>query len=171
MAIHLKKLQLLGSSTSRLFESTCPRGLCFPSLLESSTVRSFSVCSLDQTDSDGSVSCLGFGFYVDDHGNMIKKPQEIVWRLEQIHALIGEVIGKSCMLCGQVGIAGSATIGDFVTLGGRAAVRDHITIVSKVRLAANSCVIKDIKVPGDYGGFPAVPIGQWRRQITARFRS
>ncbi|XP_031376919.1 probable UDP-3-O-acylglucosamine N-acyltransferase 2, mitochondrial isoform X2 [Punica granatum] len=295
MAIHLKKLQLLGSSTSRLFESTCPRGLCFPSLLESSTVRSFSVCSLDQTDSDGSVSCLGgdaetnyqefwkwhngggsvhplaqidskalieigavvhsnavvgenvhvgsgavvgpsvtighstkigynvslsncrigesciihngacigqdgFGFYVDDHGNMIKKPQMLnatIGNRVEIGAntcidrgswrdtVIGDstkidnlvqighnvVIGKSCMLCGQVGIAGSATIGDFVTLGGRAAVRDHITIVSKVRLAANSCVIKDIKVPGDYGGFPAVPIGQWRRQITARFRS
>lgn len=91
-------------------------------------------------------------------------------------------IGKSCMLCGQVGIAGSATyvtssslftfffllllvlsfwstlglrciwhnsikwqcatyvphdffsfrIGDYVTLGGRVAVRDHVSIASKV---------------------------------------
>ncbi|KAH7545809.1 hypothetical protein FEM48_Zijuj01G0133200 [Ziziphus jujuba var. spinosa] len=53
------------------------------------------------------------------------------------------VIGKSCMLCGQVGIAGSVTS----------------------RLAANSCVTKDIKEPGNYGGFPAVPIHEWRRQI------
>lgn len=28
----------------------------------------------------------------------------------------------------------------------------------QVRLAANSCVTKDIKEPGDYGGFPAVRI-------------
>ncbi|KAL2931603.1 putative UDP-3-O-acylglucosamine N-acyltransferase 2 mitochondrial [Bienertia sinuspersici] len=77
-------------------------------------------------------------------------------------------IGKSCIVCGQVGIAGSATIGDYVTLGGRVAVRDHVSIVSKVRLAANSCVTKDIKEAGDYGGFPAVPAQQWRRQMAAQ---
>lgn len=82
-------------------------------------------------------------------------------------------------------------LGDYVTLGGRVAVRDHVTIASKVwvqkliirmctddsvflywcyslivinsgwfqvRLAANSCVTKDIKEPGDYGGFPAVSV-------------
>lgn len=27
-----------------------------------------------------------------------------------------------------------------------------------MRLAANSCVVRDIKEPGDYGGFPAVSI-------------
>nr|GEW46768.1 probable UDP-3-O-acylglucosamine N-acyltransferase 2, mitochondrial [Tanacetum cinerariifolium] len=74
------------------------------------------------------------------------------------------VIGKCCILCGQVGIAGSVTMGDYVTLGGRVGVRDHVTIVSKVRLAAASCVTKDITKPGDYGGFPAVPIREWRRQ-------
>lgn len=81
------------------------------------------------------------------------------------------IIGKSCMLCGQVGIAGSATIGDYVTLGGRVGVRDHVSIVSKVRLAANSCVTKDIQEPGDYGGFPAVPIHKWRRQVAAQSRT
>jgi UDP-3-O-[3-hydroxymyristoyl] glucosamine N-acyltransferase LpxD len=66
------------------------------------------------------------------------------------------IIGKCCLLCGQVGIAGSVTIGDYVALGGRAAVRDHVSIVSKVRLAANSCVTRNITEPGDFGGFPAV---------------
>ncbi|KAF3783642.1 putative UDP-3-O-acylglucosamine N-acyltransferase 2 [Nymphaea thermarum] len=75
------------------------------------------------------------------------------------------VIGRCCMLCGQVGIAGSVTLEDYVTLGGRVAVRDHVSIVSKVRLAANSCVTKSINEPGDYGGFPAVPIREWRKQI------
>lgn len=28
----------------------------------------------------------------------------------------------------------------------------------QVRLAANSCVTKDINQPGDYGGFPAVRV-------------
>ncbi|BAF20755.1 Os07g0134400, partial [Oryza sativa Japonica Group] len=79
------------------------------------------------------------------------------------------VIGKCCMICGQAGIAGSATLGDYVTLGGRVAIRDHVSIASKVRLAANSSVTKDIQKPGDYGGFPAVPINEWRRQ-TANLR-
>ncbi|KAJ7946235.1 UDP-3-O-acylglucosamine N-acyltransferase [Quillaja saponaria] len=136
----------------------------------------------------------GFGFYLDDHGNVLKKPQMLntkignhveigantcidrgSWRDTVIrdHSKIDNlvqighnvVIGKNCMLCGQVGIAGSATIGDYVTMGGRVAVRDHVSIVSKVRLAATSCVTKDIKEPGDYGGFPAVPIHKWRRQV------
>lgn len=81
------------------------------------------------------------------------------------------VIGKNCMLCGQVGIAGSVTVGDYVTFGGRVAVRDHVSIISKVRLAANSCVTKDINEPGDYGGFPAVPINDWRRQVATHRRS
>ncbi|KAI9199063.1 hypothetical protein LWI28_026705 [Acer negundo] len=61
-------------------------------------------------------------------------------------------------------------IGDYETLGGRVAVRDHVSIASKVRLAANCCVTKDITEPGDYGGFPAVPIREWRRQVANQFR-
>uniref|UniRef100_A0A2N9IRN0 UDP-3-O-[3-hydroxymyristoyl] glucosamine N-acyltransferase non-repeat region domain-containing protein n=1 Tax=Fagus sylvatica TaxID=28930 RepID=A0A2N9IRN0_FAGSY len=142
----------------------------------------------------------GFGFFVDEKGNVLKKPQMLNARIGnhvEIGAntcidrgswrdtLIGDhskidnlvqighnvVIGRSCMLCGQVGIAGSVTIGDYVTLGGRVAVRDHVSIVSKVRLAAISCVTKDIKEPGDYGGFPAVPIREWRRQVATQFQT
>lgn len=136
----------------------------------------------------------GFGFFVDEHGNMMKKAQMLSARIGN-HVEIGAntcidrgswrdtvigdhskidnlvqighnvVIGKNCILCGQVGIAGSVTMGDYVTLAGRVAVRDHVSIVSKVRLAANSVVTKDIKEPGDYGGFPAVPIHEWRKQV------
>lgn len=142
----------------------------------------------------------GFGFFVDEDGNMVKKPQMLNVRIGN-HVDIGAntcidrgswrdtvigdhtkidnlvqighnvVIGKSCMLCGQVGIAGSVIIGDYVVLGGRVAVRDHVSIISKVRLAANSSVTKDIREPGDYGGFPAVPIHVWRRQIAIQCRS
>ncbi|XP_022777392.1 probable UDP-3-O-acylglucosamine N-acyltransferase 2, mitochondrial isoform X2 [Durio zibethinus] len=141
----------------------------------------------------------GFGFCVDEDGNLVKKPQMLnvrignhvdigantcidrgSWRETVIgdHSKIDNlvqighnvVIGKSCMLCGQVGIAGSVMIGDYAVLGGRVAVRDHVSIASKVRLAANSCVTKDIREPGDYGGFPAVPIHVWRRQIAIQCR-
>ncbi|CAH9059495.1 unnamed protein product [Cuscuta europaea] len=142
----------------------------------------------------------GFGFFVDEQGNMVKKPQNLRVRIGN-HVEIGAnscidkgswrdtvigdhskidnlvqighnvVVGNNCILCGQVGIAGSATIGDYVTMGGRAAVRDHVCVASKVRLAANSCVTKNINEPGDYGGFPAIPVHQWRRQVAAHRRS
>ncbi|CAN1222252.1 Probable UDP-3-O-acylglucosamine N-acyltransferase 2, mitochondrial, partial [Linum grandiflorum] len=141
----------------------------------------------------------GFGFYVDDEGNMVKKPQPLnarigndveiganscidrgSWRDTVIgdHSKIDNlvqvahnvVIGRSCIICGQVGIAGSATIGNYVTLGGRVAIRDHVSIASKVRLAANSLVTKDIKEPGDYAGFPAIPVQEWRRQVANQRR-
>ncbi|KAJ8531582.1 hypothetical protein K7X08_027016 [Anisodus acutangulus] len=142
----------------------------------------------------------GFGFFVDEQGNMVKKPQILKARIEnhvEIGAntcidrgswrdtVVGEhtkidnlvqiahnvVIGRSCLICGQVGVAGSVTISDYVTLGGRVGIRDHVNIASKVRLAANSCVTKDISEPGDYGGFPAIPIRDWRRQIAIHRRT
>ncbi|KAI3948756.1 hypothetical protein MKX01_022170 [Papaver californicum] len=157
-------------------------------------------CSIGDSCIIHNGACIGqdgFGFFVDDQGNMLKKPQVLharignhveigantcidrgSWRDTSIgdHTKIDNlvqighnvVIGKSCMLCGQAGIAGSVTMGDYVTLGGKVAIRDHVSISSKVRLAANSCVTKDIREPGDYGGFPAVPVREWRRQVASQ---
>eukprot|EP00897_Mesotaenium_endlicherianum_P010463 jgi/Mesen1/9445/ME000626S08696 len=130
----------------------------------------------------------GFGFYVDEKGCMVKKPQTLgvvvhshveiggntcidrgSWR----DTVIGEhckidnlvqighnvVMGKCCILCGQVGVGGSATdwammprvwrggidalqrcmggwggrLGDYVVLAGQSGVADHVTIISKVK--------------------------------------
>ncbi|KAL8468870.1 hypothetical protein ACS0TY_031905 [Phlomoides rotata] len=138
----------------------------------------------------------GFGFFIDEQGLMVKKPQSLKARIGN-HVEIGAntcidrgswrdtivgdhtkidnlvqighnvEIGKFCMLCGQVGIAGSAMIGDYVTLGGRVSIRDHVSIASKVRLAANSCATKNICEAGDYGGFPAMPVDEWRKQVVS----
>lgn len=138
-----------------------------------------------------------FGHFVDEQGNMVKKPQLLYakignhvelganvcidrgsWRDTEVgdHTKIDNlvqighnvVIGRCCMLCGQVGVAGSVTMGDYVVLGGKSGVADHVSIVSKVRLAAKSCVTKNIVEPGDYAGFPAVPIHEWRKSMVAR---
>ncbi|XP_020525251.1 probable UDP-3-O-acylglucosamine N-acyltransferase 2, mitochondrial isoform X2 [Amborella trichopoda] len=156
-------------------------------------------CSIGESCIIHSGVCIGqdgFGFLVDAHGNLVKKPQLLYARIGN-HVEIGAnscidrgswrdtvigdhtkidnlvqiahnvVIGKCCIICGQVGVAGSVMIGDNVTLGGKVAIRDHVKISSKVRFAANSCVTKDITEPGDYGGFPAVPIHEWRRQVAS----
>jgi UDP-3-O-[3-hydroxymyristoyl] glucosamine N-acyltransferase len=45
-------------------------------------------------------------------------------------------IGRNCLLCGQVGFAGSAVLGDRVVLGGQCGVSDNIEIGSDVVAAA-----------------------------------
>lgn len=136
----------------------------------------------------------GFGFFVDDQGKMVKKPQMLQvkigdsveiganscidrgsWRNTVIgdHTKIDNqvqighnvVIGHSCMICGQVGLGGSSTVGDYVVLGGKAGVADHVSITSKVRIAAKSGVTHNITEPGDYAGFPAVPAKEWRKSM------
>ncbi|KAL3676236.1 hypothetical protein R1sor_026184 [Riccia sorocarpa] len=135
----------------------------------------------------------GFGFTVNEKGQVVKKPQLLKvqighfveigantcidrgsWRDTVIgdHTKIDNlvqighnvVIGRCCLLCGQVGLAGSSTLGDYVVMGGKSGVSDHISIASKVRIAAKSAVTSHITEPGDYAGFPAVPAKEWRRQ-------
>eukprot|EP00899_Mesostigma_viride_P007277 jgi/Mesvir1/16550/Mv10091-RA.1 len=141
-----------------------------------------------------SIGADGFGFTVDNQGKMVKKPQELSvvvkdhvevganscidrgsWRDTVIgeHTKIDNLVqighnvvtGRCCILCGQVGIAGSVTLGDYVVMGGKSGVADHVDVCSKVRVAATSGVTKDITEPGDYGGFPAMPAREWKMEL------
>jgi len=68
------------------------------------------------------------------------------------------VIGRGCLLCAHCAIGGSAELGDWVVMGGKAAVKDHVSVVSKVRIAAKAGVTHSLTVPGDYAGFPALSL-------------
>jgi len=50
-------------------------------------------------------------------------------------------------------------------------VADHVSLTNHVRVAAMSGVTKSISHPGDYGGMPAQPIAQWRRQVASARRA
>jgi len=73
-------------------------------------------------------------------------------------------LGRHCVVCAQVGIAGSAVIGDGVMMGGQTGVADHISIGRGAHVAAKSGVMRDIEAGAVVGGFPAVPIKTWHRQ-------
>lgn len=66
-------------------------------------------------------------------------------------------IGTHNLFCSQVGIAGSTSTGDYVVLGGRAAVRDHVHIGQAAILGAMSGVINDIPGGEYWVGVPATP--------------
>ena len=76
-------------------------------------------------------------------------------------------VGRHCVLAGQVGISGSVTLGDFVLLGGKVGIADHVTIGDRVRVAALSGVGTDLAAGADYGGIPARPLMQWKRENVA----
>jgi UDP-3-O-[3-hydroxymyristoyl] glucosamine N-acyltransferase len=77
-------------------------------------------------------------------------------------------IGRHCIIVAQVGMSGSCELGDFVVLGGQAGLADHVKIGDRARLAARSAMAPG-ELPGgqDYGGAPAIPVREWRRQMAA----
>ncbi len=76
-------------------------------------------------------------------------------------------IGGLCMLCAQVGVAGSAEIGDRVVLGGKVGVADHVRIGSDVLVAAASAVASNVKGRSIVMGVPAVPRDEAVRSVMA----
>ena len=76
------------------------------------------------------------------------------------------LIGKICIICGQVGIAGSTIIEDGVVLSGQVGVSDHRRIVAGVRVGGGAPVTEDILEPGDYFGHPLLRVREWHRHQT-----
>ncbi len=64
-------------------------------------------------------------------------------------------IGRSCVMAGQSGLAGSVTLGDGVMMGGGARVKDHVTIGDGAKLGGNAGVINDVPPGKTLFGFPA----------------
>lgn len=65
-------------------------------------------------------------------------------------------IGDDCMICGQVGIAGSARIGDRVVLAGQCGVNDNIFIGDDVICGGATKVFTNVPAGRVMLGYPAV---------------
>ncbi|MBA5776530.1 UDP-3-O-(3-hydroxymyristoyl)glucosamine N-acyltransferase [Stappia sp. F7233] len=75
------------------------------------------------------------------------------------------VIGRHCVIVAQVGISGSATLQDYVAIGGQSGVRGHVTVGMGAQIAAVSVVESDVPPGARYGGVPAKPVKQWFREL------
>ncbi|MDQ8186924.1 UDP-3-O-(3-hydroxymyristoyl)glucosamine N-acyltransferase [Pelagicoccus sp. SDUM812002] len=73
------------------------------------------------------------------------------------------VVGKHCILCAQVGIAGSTILGDYVVMGGRAGASGHVEIGSGAQLAGQCVAYSDLEGGAKYGGAPAIPLVSYQR--------
>ncbi|MGU3494060.1 UDP-3-O-(3-hydroxymyristoyl)glucosamine N-acyltransferase [Xanthobacteraceae bacterium A53D] len=76
------------------------------------------------------------------------------------------VIGRHCIIVSQTGISGSATLEDYVVLGGQVGVVGHCTIGTGSQIAASSNVKGDVPPGVRWGGSPAKPVREWFREIT-----
>ncbi len=72
--------------------------------------------------------------------------------------------GRGCILCGQVGIAGSASLGDYVVLGGQVGVVDHVPISSGVQVGGKSMAARPYEAGQKVAGIPAIDIKESHRQ-------
>lgn len=75
------------------------------------------------------------------------------------------VIGRHCVIVAQTGISGSVTLEDFVVLGARVGVNNHVTIGEGAQIAATSIVHGDVPPGARWGGVPAKPAKLWFREM------
>ena len=76
-------------------------------------------------------------------------------------------VGANCMLCGQVGLAGSTRIGDNCILAGQVGTAGHLAVGSGTVITAQSGVPNDVPERALYSGYPAVENREWLRMMAA----
>ena len=79
-------------------------------------------------------------------------------------------VGPLSILCGQVGIAGSSTLGKGVVCGGQVGLGNHLKVCDGARIGPKAGVMADVTEPGDYLGAPIVSSREFMRQQAAQRR-
>jgi UDP-3-O-[3-hydroxymyristoyl] glucosamine N-acyltransferase len=84
-----------------------------------------------------------------------------------VHIAHNVVIGKHCLIMGQVGFAGSTRLGDYVVVASQSGIADHLKLGNQAVVGAKSGVMRDVPDGGRVLGIPAAPDRQAKRQIIA----
>ncbi len=74
-----------------------------------------------------------------------------------IHIAHNVKIGKKCLIVAQVGIAGGATIGDYVVIAGKAGIIGHVHIGTGSTILSCGIVTNNVPEKSYISGFPAKP--------------
>jgi UDP-3-O-[3-hydroxymyristoyl] glucosamine N-acyltransferase len=84
-----------------------------------------------------------------------------------VHIAHNVVIGRHCLIMGQVGFAGSTRLGDYVVIASQSGIADHLKLGNQAVIGAKSGVMRDIPDGVRVLGIPAMPDRQAKRQIIA----
>ena len=84
-----------------------------------------------------------------------------------VHVAHNVVIGRHCLVMGQVGFAGSTHLGDYCVIASQSGIAGHLKLGAQAMVGAKSGVMRDIPDGGRVLGIPAAPDKQAKRQIIA----
>ena len=85
-----------------------------------------------------------------------------------VHIAHNVVIGKHCLVMGQVGFAGSTQLGDYCVIASQSGIAGHLKLGNQATVGAKSGVMRDIPDKGTVLGIPAAPDKQTKRQWIAQ---
>jgi UDP-3-O-[3-hydroxymyristoyl] glucosamine N-acyltransferase len=84
-----------------------------------------------------------------------------------VHVAHNVVMGRHCLVMGQVGFAGSTQLGDYVIVASQSGIAGHLKLGHQAMVGAKSGVMRDIPDGGKVLGMPAMPDKQAKRQMIA----
>jgi UDP-3-O-[3-hydroxymyristoyl] glucosamine N-acyltransferase len=84
-----------------------------------------------------------------------------------VHVAHNVVIGKHCLVMGQVGFAGSTQLGDYAVIASQSGIAGHLKIGRQAIVGAKSGVMRDVADKETVLGIPAAPDKQAKRQWIA----
>lgn len=84
-----------------------------------------------------------------------------------VHIAHNVVIGRHCLVMGQVGFAGSTHLGDYCVIASQSGIAGHLKLGNQATVGAKSGVMRDIPEKGTVLGIPAAPDKQAKRQMIA----
>jgi UDP-3-O-[3-hydroxymyristoyl] glucosamine N-acyltransferase len=87
-----------------------------------------------------------------------------------VHIGHGCQIGRHCLICAQVGLAGTTTLGDYVILAGQVGAAGHLTIGSGVIATAQTGIPGSVDEGKHISGAPAMDHRDWLKSSAMMHR-
>lgn len=84
-----------------------------------------------------------------------------------VHVAHNVVMGRHCLIMGQVGFAGSTVLSDYVVIASQSGIAGHLKLGTQATIGAKSGVMRDIPAGERVLGYPAAPDKQAKRQWIA----
>lgn len=84
-----------------------------------------------------------------------------------VHVAHNVVMGRHCLVMGQVGFAGSTHLADYCVIAAQSGIAGHLKLGPQATVGAKSGVMRDVGPKETVLGIPAVPDKQAKRQWIA----